>query len=58
MCVLQKNLAILNVSGNHLESLEDLGMLGELQQVMATDNELNNMKVLLRALGCCRYMYH
>ena len=38
---------MLNVSGNRLDTLEDLGVLSELQQLIANDNDISSMKVSL-----------
>ena len=38
---------VLNVSGNRLDSIEDLQCLSELVTFIASDNEITNMKVSL-----------
>ncbi|XP_003392124.3 PREDICTED: protein phosphatase 1 regulatory subunit 42-like, partial [Amphimedon queenslandica] len=45
------SLTILNVSGNRLASLEDIGLLVNLEQLMATDNDLTSMKDLGKVLS-------
>lgn len=56
---MQNSLTILNVSGNHLESLEDIGILVNLEQLMATDNDLTSMKVQCQhaAIPIAAYMH-
>ncbi|XP_041357135.1 protein phosphatase 1 regulatory subunit 42-like isoform X3 [Gigantopelta aegis] len=48
---LAKSLQVLNVSGNNLDSFTDLECLKNLNQLMATDNNLNDMKELAHILG-------
>ena len=38
---------VLNVSGNRLDSIEDLQCLTELVTFIASDNDISNMKVSL-----------
>ncbi|KAK3579135.1 hypothetical protein CHS0354_022155 [Potamilus streckersoni] len=45
------SLQVLNVSGNNLDSLRDLECLRNLVQLMASDNELGDMKELAHVLG-------
>ena len=44
-CTSQNTLVVLNVSGNSLDTLEDFLLLQELQQLSASDNDLQKMKV-------------
>ncbi len=45
---MQHTLAVLNVSDNNLDSLEDFTYLTELQQFIAANNNLQKMKVSCR----------
>ena len=45
VCVLQSSLSVLNVSGNSLDSLQELAPLKKLLALFATDNKLSSMKV-------------
>lgn len=47
----QHTLTILNVSGNNLDSIEDLQCLTELTEFSAADNQLSSMKDLSKVLG-------
>ncbi|XP_066273569.1 protein phosphatase 1 regulatory subunit 42-like isoform X4 [Branchiostoma lanceolatum] len=44
-------LCVLNVSGNNLEDLQDFRCLGNLNQFMAADNQLEDMKELAQVLA-------
>ena len=44
---MQASLTVINVSGNRLDSIEDLQCLTELVTFIASDNEITNMKVSL-----------
>lgn len=48
---------VLNVSGNRLDSIEDLQCLTELVSFIASDNEISNMKVSLADMihSCLTY---
>ena len=48
---IQGALTILNVSGNNLDSIEDLQCLTGLVEFSATDNQLSSMKELSQVLG-------
>ena len=45
--LLQSSLALLNVSGNCLDGLQELSPLKKLATIIATDNRLSSMKVRL-----------
>ena len=47
----QRTLTILNVSGNNLDSIEDLQHLTGLVEFSATDNRLTSMRELSNVLG-------
>ncbi|XP_035666625.1 protein phosphatase 1 regulatory subunit 42-like isoform X1 [Branchiostoma floridae] len=47
---LSATLCVLNVSGNNLEDLQDFRCLGQLNQFMAADNQLEDMKELAQVL--------
>jgi len=44
---MKASLTVLNVSGNRLDTIEDLQCLNELVAFIASDNEITNMKVSL-----------
>ena len=48
---IQVSLNVLNVSGNALDTIEDLQCLNELTDFSATDNLLSNMKELSHVFG-------
>ncbi|CAL1526949.1 unnamed protein product [Lymnaea stagnalis] len=48
---LESSLQVLNVSGNHLTSIDDLRQLPHLTHLMAADNELTDMKELGQLLS-------
>ncbi|RUS85234.1 hypothetical protein EGW08_006995 [Elysia chlorotica] len=48
---LSNSLQILNISGNHLTSIRDLDCLMSLTQLLASDNQLSDMKELAHLLG-------
>ena len=52
----QYTLQILNVSYNNLTSIRDLEAMPGLQQLMANDNKLTDMKELAHLLSSWRFM--
>ena len=44
---MQASLTVLNVSGNRIDTVEDLQCLVELVTFIASDNDITNMKVSL-----------
>ena len=48
---MQGTLTVLNVSGNNLDSIEDLQSLTGLTQFIASDNQLTSMRELSQVLG-------
>lgn len=55
---ISKNLEVLNISGNNLESLTDLEVLHNLTQLFASDNDLNDMRELSKLLALCPKLIH
>ena len=51
-CNMQSSLALLNVSGNNLDSLHDLTPLKKLVTIISSENSLSSMKVFLNSLIC------
>ena len=48
---------MLNVTGNNLDSIRDLEHLTQLQQVMAADNQLTDLKELAHCLTTWRQVW-
>ena len=46
-----------NISGNNLNSIRDLECMREMQQFIATDNKLYDMKELGHVLGSWRHLW-
>jgi len=52
LLTLANKLEVLNISGNNLDSLNEIGSLTNLQQLFASNNKLNDMKELNVLLKC------
>ncbi len=50
VCRFQKSLQVLNVSGNRLDSIEELTVLRNLHQFSAAENQLSDMKEMVHCL--------
>jgi protein phosphatase 1 regulatory subunit 42 len=44
-------LIVLNISGNQLDTLDDIAVLAELQQLIANDNKLSSMRDIAKVLS-------
>ena len=51
---MQKSLEVLDISGNSLDSIRDLEVLQEISQLVASDNELNDLKEMVNLLSLWR----
>ena len=54
--LLQRCLQVLNVSGNHLDSIRELGILREMTQFMASENNLTDLKDITVCLGSWHHL--
>uniref|UniRef100_H2YB45 Protein phosphatase 1 regulatory subunit 42 n=1 Tax=Ciona savignyi TaxID=51511 RepID=H2YB45_CIOSA len=56
LTALARSLTVLNISGNHIDSLNDLQPFTSLSQLQACDNEITNFDGLKPAISCWRFL--
>lgn len=54
---IQPHLQVLNVSGNHLNSIRDFDILSNLTQFLANDNDLKDLREVAHCLALWRSLW-